>query len=109
LERGMRMGMTVNIWVNRAKRGSFGNWEVAFGGGADFRYEPGYQCKSFEELSSRLREVAERLASDSRLSAWPGYRVSAENAGNRKPNGWDKRRADREVYVTIKQNEHAEA
>lgn len=99
------MAMTVNIHVNRAKRSGSGSWEVAFGGGADFRYEPAYQCKTFEELSTHLREVAERLASDSRMATWPGYRVSAENVGQRKPNGWDKRRSDRNVYVTIQQNE----
>ena len=63
-----------------------------------------FQCDTFEQLTQRLMRVAELLASESRLNTWPGYRVSAENRGPRKPNGWDKRRKDREVYVTIAQN-----
>ncbi len=101
--------MQVDIYVNRAKRSGSGSWEVAFGGGSDFTHERGIQCATFEELAQKLRQVAEALASDSRVSAWPGYRVSANNRGPRKPNGWDKRRKDREVYVTIAENAAAVA
>lgn len=103
------MKINVNIRVNRAKRSGSGSWEVAYGGGADFCYERGYQCGSFDELAARLRQVAEMLATDSRLATWPGYCVSAENAAARKPNGWDANRANRAVYVTIKQNAEAAA
>lgn len=94
------MAITVDVRVNRAKWYGSG-WSVAYGGGADFLYERGFTCKTFEELHAHLKEIAERLVSDSRISNWPGYWVCADRVGSRKPNGWDKNHANRRFCVAV--------
>ena len=94
------MAITVRIRVNRAERYN-GGWSVAYGGGADFKYEDSAPVASLDELPSYLQSVAEKVVADPRVSRWPGFCVSAENMAARKPNGWDKRRKDREVDVVL--------
>ncbi len=94
------MAITVRIRVNLAER-NMGGWSVSFGHDCSFTYCENYTCKTMDDLSTYLTEVARLVATDPRQSNWPGLRVAAENKGARKPSGWDQRRKDREVYVAI--------
>lgn len=99
------MAITVRIYVNRAERTNYGTWSVAYGGGADFTHEERATIASLDDLPAYLKSVAEKVVADPRVARWPGFCVSARNLAARKPNGWDKRRNDRELYVMLTGNQ----
>ena len=99
------MAINVRIRINRAERQVY-SWSVEFGANADFTQEASVTLASMDDLPAHLRKVAEAVARDPRVANWPGFRVSADNLGARKPSGWDKRRSDRELYVKIAENAH---